>query len=155
MTEGSDPNKGAPAAHGVDQSSGSTQDASNTTGVHHATGSLPALIIGSIGVVYGDIGTSPLYALRKSLAHSVKADVLSEEAVVGAISLLIFALLFTVTAKYVLFLMRADNRGEGGILRLWRSRNRHWVSVACLSSCSAQRVQRCSQATPSSRRPFR
>ena len=71
-----------------------------------------------MGVVYGDIGTSPLYALRESLAHSVKADVLTEEAVIGPISLLIFALIFTVTIKYVVFLMRADNRGEGGILSL-------------------------------------
>lgn len=84
----------------------------------HSKGSVLALVVGSIGVVYGDIGTSPLYALRESLAHSVKADVLTEEAVIGAISLLIFALIFTVTAKYVLFLTRADNRGEGGILSL-------------------------------------
>ena len=76
------------------------------------------LVIGSIGVVYGDIGTSPLYALRESLSHSVKADRLTEEAVIGSISLLIFALAFTVTIKYVLFLMRADNRGEGGTLSL-------------------------------------
>ncbi len=80
--------------------------------------STAALILGSIGVVYGDIGTSPLYAFREGLSHSVKADLLTEEAVVGAISLLIYALLFTVTLKYVLFLMRADNRGEGGTLSL-------------------------------------
>ncbi|ATQ68476.1 MULTISPECIES: potassium transporter Kup [Methylosinus] len=78
---------------------------------------LASLIVGSIGVVYGDIGTSPLYALRESLAHA-KAGGLTEEAVVGTISLLIFALIFTVTLKYVIFLMRADNRGEGGILSL-------------------------------------
>ena len=87
-------------------------------GDERAKGGLAGLIIGSIGVVYGDIGTSPLYALRESLAHSVKADVLTEEAVIGPISLLIFALIFTVTIKYVVFLMRADNRGEGGILSL-------------------------------------
>ncbi len=85
---------------------------------HGPQGSLGAMVLGSIGVVYGDIGTSPLYALRESLSHSAKADVLTEEAVIGSISLLIFALIFTVTAKYVLFLMRADNRGEGGILSL-------------------------------------
>ncbi len=83
---------------------------------HHA--SLRGLVVGAIGVVYGDIGTSPLYALRESLSHSVKADMLTEGAVIGAISLLIFALIFTVTIKYVLFLMRADNRGEGGTLSL-------------------------------------
>ena len=81
-------------------------------------GALPAMIVGSIGVVYGDIGTSPLYALRELLSHAAKADILTEEAVIGAISLLLYALIFTVTAKYVVFLMRADNRGEGGILSL-------------------------------------
>jgi len=80
--------------------------------------SLPALVVGSIGVVYGDIGTSPLYALRESLSHAAKADLLTEDTVIGATSLLLYALIFTVTAKYVLFLMRADNRGEGGILSL-------------------------------------
>lgn len=84
----------------------------------HGRGGLISLVIGSIGVVYGDIGTSPLYALRESLSHAVKADALTEQAVMGAISLLIFALVFTVTIKYVLFLMRADNRGEGGTLSL-------------------------------------
>ena len=84
----------------------------------HERGGPLGLIVGSIGVVYGDIGTSPLYALRESLAHSVKADRLTEEAVCGAISLLIWALIFTVTVNYVLFLMRADNRGEGGTLSL-------------------------------------
>jgi KUP system potassium uptake protein len=84
----------------------------------HAHQSNAAMILGSIGVVYGDIGTSPLYALRESLAHTIKADRLTEEAVLGSISLLIYALLFTVTLKYVIFLMRADNRGEGGTLSL-------------------------------------
>ncbi|MBI1981274.1 MAG: potassium transporter Kup [Methylocystis sp.] len=87
-------------------------------GDERARGGVAGLIIGSIGVVYGDIGTSPLYALRESLAHIVKADSLTEESVVGVISLMIFALFFTVTIKYVVFLMRADNRGEGGILSL-------------------------------------
>ncbi|WP_457795931.1 potassium transporter Kup [Methylocystis sp. S23] len=84
----------------------------------HGKGGLAALVVGCIGVVYGDIGTSPLYALRESLAHQVQADRLSEEGVIGSISLLIFALIFTVTIKYIFFVMRADNRGEGGILSL-------------------------------------
>lgn len=87
-------------------------------GSEHAKGGVAALIVGSIGVVYGDIGTSPLYALRESLAHQVGADQLTEESVIGSISLLIFALIFTVTIKYIFFVMRADNRGEGGILSL-------------------------------------
>jgi KUP system potassium uptake protein len=76
-----------------------------------------ALALGSIGVVYGDIGTSPLYALRESLVHS-KAIGVTDHAVIGTVSLLIWALVFIVTAKYVLFLMRADNKGEGGTLSL-------------------------------------
>ncbi len=82
----------------------------------HKSGVL-SMALASIGVVYGDIGTSPLYALRESLAHS-KRNGLTDEAVIGTVSLLIWALFFTVTAKYVLFLMRADNRGEGGTLSL-------------------------------------
>jgi KUP system potassium uptake protein len=76
-----------------------------------------ALAVGSIGVVYGDIGTSPLYALRESLIHSQKVGI-TDDAIIGTVSLLLWALFFTVTAKYVLFLMRADNKGEGGILSL-------------------------------------
>lgn len=76
-----------------------------------------AMALGSLGVVYGDIGTSPLYALRESLHHAKAAGV-TDLGVIGTVSLLLWALFFTVTAKYVLFLMRADNKGEGGTLSL-------------------------------------
>src|SRR5262249_12579243 len=76
-----------------------------------------ALALGSLGVIYGDIGTSPLYALRASLNHFTETGV-TETGVLGTVSLLIWALFFTVTAKYVLFLMHADNKGEGGTLSL-------------------------------------
>jgi KUP system potassium uptake protein len=76
-----------------------------------------ALTLGSVGVVYGDIGASPLYALREALIHSQEGGI-SREEVLGVTSLLLWALIFTVTAKYVLFLLRADNRGEGGTLSL-------------------------------------
>jgi KUP system potassium uptake protein len=76
-----------------------------------------ALSLGSVGVVYGDIGTSPLYALREALIHSQEGGI-SREEVLGVTSLLLWALIFTVTVKYVLFLLRADNRGEGGTLSL-------------------------------------
>jgi KUP system potassium uptake protein len=77
------------------------------------------LAIGSIGVVYGDIGTSPLYALRESvLAATSDGRAASEPIVLGILSLIIWALLFVVTAKYVLILLRADNNGEGGTLAL-------------------------------------
>ncbi|HKG72925.1 MAG TPA: potassium transporter Kup [Aestuariivirgaceae bacterium] len=76
------------------------------------------LAFGSIGVVFGDIGTSPLYALREALAHSVEGDVIARADVLGVVSLLIWALLIIVTLKYVFLLLEADNRGEGGILAL-------------------------------------
>jgi KUP system potassium uptake protein len=76
-----------------------------------------ALALGSVGVVYGDIGTSPLYALREALYHAREGGVTRDE-VLGVTSLLLWALIFIVTGKYVLFLMRADNHGEGGTLSL-------------------------------------
>ena len=83
----------------------------------HKKSNVLALGLASVGVVYGDIGTSPLYALRESLVHS-KAEGITDASVIGTVSLLIWALFFTVTAKYVLFLMHADNKGEGGTLSL-------------------------------------
>ena len=78
-----------------------------------------ALTLGSIGVVYGDIGTSPLYALRESVLAAVgPGKPASEPVVLGILSLIIWALLLVVTAKYVLILLRADNNGEGGTLAL-------------------------------------
>ena len=81
------------------------------------TSKLWKLVLGSIGVVYGDIGTSPLYALRESL-HAAGRDGLTKGEVIGVISLLIWTLILIVTVKYVLLIMRADNRGEGGTLSL-------------------------------------
>src|SRR6202049_603970 len=78
-----------------------------------------ALTLGSIGVVYGDIGTSPLYALRESVqAAGGTGNSASEPVVFGILSLIIWALFIVVTAKYVLILLRADNNGEGGTLAL-------------------------------------
>lgn len=76
-----------------------------------------ALLIGCIGVVYGDIGTSPLYAFREA-AHHIGGDGVTNIEVLGILSLIIWALTITVTLKYVLFLLKADNHGEGGILSL-------------------------------------
>jgi len=87
-------------------------------GDHDSHGGIWSLTLGSIGVVYGDIGTSPLYALRESLAHTHTAGAFVENDVIGIVSLLLWALFLTVTLKYVLFLMRADNKGEGGTLAL-------------------------------------
>lgn len=75
------------------------------------------LVVGSIGVVYGDIGTSPLYAFREAL-RPIAHDGVTRYEVIGLISLMIWALTIIVTLKYVLFLLRADNGGEGGTLSL-------------------------------------
>jgi KUP system potassium uptake protein len=102
--------------------------------------SFKAMTLGCIGVVYGDIGTSPLYALRESLAHAKSAGS-PETAVIGTVSLLIWALIFIVTVKYVLFLMRADNKGEGGTLSLLAlaqsAVGRNVVAVFCLGVAGA------------------
>jgi KUP system potassium uptake protein len=76
-----------------------------------------ALSLGSVGVVFGDIGTSPLYAFRSAMEEALK-DGASRPGVLGVVSLALWALILVVTVKYVLFLMRADNRGEGGVLSL-------------------------------------
>jgi KUP system potassium uptake protein len=78
-----------------------------------------ALTFGTIGVVYGDIGTSPLYAVRESvLAAGGLSEATNAEIILGILSLIIWALILVVTVKYVLLLLRADNDGEGGTLAL-------------------------------------
>ncbi|HEY8615389.1 potassium transporter Kup [Phenylobacterium sp.] len=87
-------------------------------GTHHAPKEkFWALALGSVGVVFGDIGTSPLYAMREALHHA-RGGGTSELAVLGVVSLVIWALILIVSVKYVVFLMRADNKGEGGTLAL-------------------------------------
>ena len=78
-----------------------------------------ALALGSIGVVFGDIGTSPLYAFREAVAAAAQGQPITRTIVLGVLSLILWALLVVVTAKYVLLLLlRADNNGEGGTLSL-------------------------------------
>lgn len=79
--------------------------------------SLPAITLAAIGVVYGDIGTSPLYTLRECLSGQFGFGV-ERDAVFGFLSLIFWLLIFTVSLKYITFVMRADNAGEGGILTL-------------------------------------
>ncbi len=78
---------------------------------------LLALTIAVVGVVYGDIGTSPLYAMRECF-HGEHAITATQENVLGVLSLMVWSLIMMVTIKYMVFVMRADNRGEGGILAL-------------------------------------
>ncbi len=76
-----------------------------------------ASLLGVLGIVYGDIGTSPLYAMRAALLHFDEGGIEKWE-ILGILSLIFWALMLTVTLKYVLIILRADNRGEGGIMAL-------------------------------------
>jgi KUP system potassium uptake protein len=84
-------------------------------GAHRAPSNILALSLGSVGVVYGDIGTSPLYAFREAVAA---AGPVTRDTVLGVLSLILWALIIVVTIKYVIVLLRADNNGEGGTLSL-------------------------------------
>ncbi len=75
------------------------------------------MALGALGVVYGDIGTSPLYAVRECF-HGLHAIAVTETNILGVMSLIFWSLMLVVTVKYVLFILRADNDGEGGIFAL-------------------------------------
>jgi KUP system potassium uptake protein len=97
------------------------------------------LTLGAIGVVYGDIGTSPLYAFREALAQSAEGGIVQVE-ILGVLSLALWALILVVTVKYVLFLMRMDNAGEGGVLSLMalaRKATHKWPIVTVLGAMGA------------------
>jgi len=92
--------------------------AANGHGDTHSTAGFAALTLGSIGVVYGDIGTSPLYALRVAVVAASAGGEVTPLAVTGVVSMILWALIIVVTLKYVVILLRADNHGEGGTLAL-------------------------------------
>lgn len=108
-------------------SSNAEEDSSQPAGHGHSHGHahehrrspavVAALTIGAIGVVFGDIGTSPLYAFREAL-HQASPTGIGEAEILGVLSMALWSLILVVTVKYVLFLMRADNEGEGGVLAL-------------------------------------
>jgi KUP system potassium uptake protein len=89
----------------------------------HAKGSLTKLAIGAVGIVFGDIGTSPIYAFRETFAghHQLHVDQLH---IYGVLSLIFWSMMIIVTLKYVTIIMRADNKGEGGSLALLALINR-------------------------------
>ena len=93
-------------AHGGDES---------RTGTDHK---LWALALGSIGVVYGDIGTSPLYAFKEAITHASEHGMRGESAILGVLSIMVWTVVLIVTLKYVIILLRADNNGEGGTFAL-------------------------------------
>ena len=83
---------------------------------HSAAGGLGALMLGALGVVYGDIGTSPLYTFKTALEWA--GGEATPAVALGMLSLIVWTLLITTSIKYVAIIMRADNDGEGGILAL-------------------------------------
>src|ERR1700759_5608961 len=103
-----------------------------------------ALTLGSIGVVFGDIGTSPLYAFREAVAGAAQGQPISRVMVLGVLSLILWALFIVVTAKYVLLLLRADTNGEGGTLSLMALGQR----ALGRRRRSASSAPRCSSAIP-------
>ena len=102
---------------------GAVAEAPNDTAHGHAHGPMYKLVIGAIGIVYGDIGTSPIYAFRETFAghHELKVDQLH---IFGVLSLIFWSMMIIVTLKYVSIIMRADNKGEGGSLALLALINR-------------------------------
>lgn len=90
---------------------------------HHVGGPLPKLMVAAIGIVFGDIGTSPIYAFRETFAghHPIKPDYLH---IYGVLSLIFWSMMIVVTLKYVSIILRADNKGEGGSLALLALINR-------------------------------
>jgi KUP system potassium uptake protein len=94
-----------------------TKESTNGSTSRHETG-IVALSLGALGIVYGDLGTSPLYSIREAFQnrhHRLPVDQLN---VLGAMSIIVWTLFIIITVKYVLLVMRADNHGEGGILAL-------------------------------------
>jgi KUP system potassium uptake protein len=102
---------------GVNETVASAEAKTASTG-QEAPQSFVALALGSVGVVYGDIGTSPLYAFREAAIAASNNQGVTRAVVLGVLSLILWALIITVTLKYVLMLLRADNNGEGGTLSL-------------------------------------
>jgi len=107
-----------------------------------------ALVLGALGIVYGDIGTSPLYTMKEVFGGTHPVP-LTHDNVLGILSVIFLSLLIVVSLKYVMFVMRADNRGEGGIMALMAltqrvsaagTRNR-WILMVMASS-----APRCSTA---------
>src|ERR1700759_1921152 len=84
----------------------------------HTKGLPIAATSGALGVVYGDIGTSPLYALKEAARAAAHGGALTHDAILGVASLIFWALILIISVKYALLIMRADNRGEGGIVAL-------------------------------------
>ncbi|MFN3657845.1 MAG: potassium transporter Kup [Pseudolabrys sp.] len=113
---------------------------------------LAALALGSVGVVYGDIGTSPLYAFREAVQAASGGERISHEVVLGVLSMIVWSLIIVVTLKYIVILLRADNNGEGGTLSLtalaFRALGRRTMPVFMLGVIGAAMFYGSSFITP-------
>ena len=105
-------------AHTANEKTASAAAASAAHGPSEEKARLWALALGTLGVVYGDIGTSPLYAFREAVVAATEHGPVRRDIVLGVLSLILWALIVVVVIKYVLILLRADNNGEGGTLSL-------------------------------------
>ncbi len=108
----------------VEEAGVNLAQAGNEAQGHHAAGPMYKLVIGAVGVVFGDIGTSPIYAFRETFAGHHKIDV-DPVHITGVLSLVFWSMMIVVTFKYAMTIMRADNKGEGGSLALLALINRN------------------------------
>ena len=128
-------------------STAASADAKGATRGHVAPLGTIGLTLGSVGVVYGDIGTGPLYAFHEAAIAASDGHSIARATVLGVLSLILWALIVTVTLKYVLILLRADNNGEGGTLSLTALASRALGPRTARSLSLASSVPRCSSAT--------
>jgi len=129
-----------------------TESAPNGAGGASPSGRFWALTLGSVGVVYGDIGTSPLYAFREAINAAVGDGPLTADVVFGVLSMIVWSLVIVVTLKYVVILLRADNNGEGGTLSLtalaFRALGRRTMPILLLGVVGAAMFYGSSFITP-------
>ena len=95
-----------------------TSAASGSQATTHKKTPLPLLALGALGVVFGDIGTSPIYAFRETLRAVAHDRAATDAEIVGSLSIILWALILVVAVKYALIVLRADNNGEGGTLSI-------------------------------------
>ena len=111
---------GEPHSHGqqIRRYSGCRRTPDARRASSHEKASFWSLALGSVGVVYGDIGTSPLYAFREAVVAAQAGGPVTRDIVLGVLSLIVWSLIVVVTLKYVVLLLRMDNNGEGGTMSL-------------------------------------
>ena len=93
------------------------QASSQAAGAEHSAAKPLSMLVAAVGVVYGDIGTSPLYTLKEVFSGAYGVSV-NHDGVLGILSLIFWSLIWVVSIKYMMFVLRADNQGEGGIMAL-------------------------------------